>query len=59
MTSEPQSLSLRDLAGRCRKLALTVRSEAVRQHLIAMARQIEREAGAVERDASGQTRETT
>jgi len=40
--------TLRDYAERCRQLALSVRSDAVREHLLAMAREMEREATRLE-----------
>jgi hypothetical protein len=47
--------SLRDLAERCRQLALIARSEAVRQHLLAMAQDMERQAAKSERTAAAMT----
>jgi hypothetical protein len=44
---------LRDFAERCRKLALVTRSEAMREHLSALATDMERNAGKLERLKSG------
>jgi len=47
--------TLRDYAERCRQLALSVRSDAVREHLLAMARQMEGEAARLERKRNAST----
>lgn len=41
--------TLRDYAMRCRRLALTVRSDTVREHLLVMATQMEADAARHER----------
>lgn len=41
--------SLKDYAERCRRLALTVRSDAVREQLLLLARRIEQQAAKRER----------
>jgi hypothetical protein len=47
--------TLRELAERCRQLALIARSEAVRQHLLAMARDMDRQAAKAERQTGAMT----
>jgi hypothetical protein len=46
---------LRDFAERCRQLALVARHAAMQQHLLRLAREMEREAGAAERRAAAET----
>jgi short-subunit dehydrogenase len=43
--------TLREFAERCRNLALVTRSEALRQHLFALAKDLEQEAGRLDRRA--------
>jgi hypothetical protein len=47
--------TLREFAERCRRLALVARSDAVREHLLALARDLERRAGANDRAAAAET----
>jgi hypothetical protein len=47
--------SLRELAARCRRLALVARSDAIRDHLLALARDMEQHAGANDRAAATDT----
>jgi hypothetical protein len=52
----PERLStptLRDFAERCRQLAASSRSRVMREHLLALARDMEHEAATLERRASG------
>jgi hypothetical protein len=47
--------TLRQLAERCRRLALVARSDAIRDHLLALARDMERRAGANDRASAAET----
>jgi hypothetical protein len=49
MTTEAGAKTLRDFAARCRKLALTARTEASRKELLELAAEMDKEADAWDR----------